>query len=132
MDNFSYGLTPLYTKQKSFYGKAIVHAAEDGSDNYYTLYSYGTAVVSVYVGPDDIPYIKRLWGGYSATTMRHVNELLMQEDFPRARGALWKSASFIARPTFPPLKSLLNKRLPALMQPGYTDRSQARINAEWR
>lgn len=93
MDNFSYDLMPLHTNQKSFYGKARVYVAEDGRDNYYTLRSYETAVVSVYVGPDDIPYIKRLWGGYSATTMRHVNEFLMQEGFTKlsARVALYGS-----------------------------------------
>lgn len=91
MDNFSYDLCPLHTSQKSFYGKARVYAVKDSPDNYYTLYSYGTAVVSVYVGPDDIPYIKRLWDGYSATTMRHVNELLMQEDFPKLSARAWRS-----------------------------------------
>lgn len=91
MDNFSYDLTPLYTNQKSFYGKARVYAVEDGRDNYYTLHSYGTAVVSVYVGPDDIPYMKRLWDSYSSTTMRHVNELLMQEDFPKLSARAWRA-----------------------------------------
>lgn len=91
MDNFSYDLMPLHTNQKSFYGKASVYVAKDGRDNYYTLRSYETAVVSVYVGPDDIPYIKRLWGGYSATTMRHVNEFLMQEGFTKLSARAWRA-----------------------------------------
>lgn len=91
MDNFSYDLMPLHTNQKSFYGKARVYAVEDGRDNYYTLRSYATAVVSVYVGPDDIPYIKRLWDGYSATTMRHVNEFLIQEGFTKLSARAWRA-----------------------------------------
>lgn len=91
MDNFSYDLMPLYTNQKSFYGKARVYAVEDGRDNYYTLHSYGTAVVSVYVGPDDIPYMKRLWDSYSSTTMRHVNEFLIQEGFTKLSARAWRA-----------------------------------------
>lgn len=91
MVNFSYDLSPLHTNQKSFYGKARVYVFENGGDNYHTLLSYGTAVVSVYVGPDNIPNIKRLWDGYSATTMRHVNELLMQEDFPKLSARAWRA-----------------------------------------
>ena len=91
MINFSYDLLPLRTSQKSFYGKARVYAINDGGDHYYTLHSYGTAVVSVYVGHDNIPYMKRLWDGYSATTMRHVNELLMQEGFPKLSARAWRA-----------------------------------------
>lgn len=91
MDNFSYDLMPLHTNQKSFYGKARVYAVEDGQDNYYTLHSYGVAVVSVYVGHGNISYMKRLWGGYSATTMRHVNEFLMQEGFTKLSAMAWRA-----------------------------------------
>lgn len=91
MNNYSYDLLPLHTSQKSFYGKARVHVFEHGRDNYHTLLSYGTAVVSVYVGDDNIPYIKRLWDGYSATTLRHVNELLMQQGFPKLSARAWRS-----------------------------------------
>lgn len=91
MNNFSYDLLPLHTSQKSFYGKARVNVYQHGGDNYYTLLSYGTVVVSVYVGHDNITYIKRLWGGYSATTMRHVNEFLMQEGFPKLSARAWRA-----------------------------------------
>ena len=91
MINFSYDLLPLRTSQKSFYGKARVYAINDGGDHYYTLRSYGTDVVSVYVGHDNIPYMKRLWDGYSATTMRHVNELLMQVGFPKLSARAWRA-----------------------------------------
>ena len=91
MDIFSYDLTPLHTNQKSFYGKARVYVIEDGRGNYYTLRSFGKVVASVYVVPGNIPYMKRLWDGYSATTMRHVNELLMQEDFPKLSARAWRA-----------------------------------------
>lgn len=87
----TYELKPIHTNQKSFYGKAIVDVVEYCGDNYHTLHSYGTAVVSVYVGPDNIAYMKRLWGGYSATTLRHVNELLMQLDFPKLSARAWRA-----------------------------------------
>lgn len=47
----------------SFYGKAIVVQDMTG----WTLYSYGTAIVRISNGK-----AARLWDGYSATTMRHI------------------------------------------------------------
>lgn len=58
---------PCYDSHKSFYGKAKV---EDlGKEK--ILYSYDTLVASI-IGDTFI----RLWSGYSATTMRHVNSFL--------------------------------------------------------
>ena len=94
MVNFNYDLSPVHTGQKSFYGKARVYAYEHGSDTYYTLNSYGTPVVSVYVGPDNIPHIKRIWCGYSATTMRHVNELFQQHGFPKLSARAWRAMEY--------------------------------------
>lgn len=59
-----YELKPI-TKQKSFYGKAVVEVNDDGSE---ILYSY------------EIPIIKRtkegklirLWNDYSNTTGKHI------------------------------------------------------------
>ena len=53
---------------KSFYSKAVVREFEHGS----VLMSYGTPVVAV----DEFGKIHRLWDGYSATTMRHVNAFM--------------------------------------------------------
>lgn len=53
---------------KSFYGKAVVREFEHGS----VLESYGTPVVAV----DKSGKVHRLWDGYSATTMRHVNAFM--------------------------------------------------------
>lgn len=58
-----YELTPN-DSHKSFYGKAV--AVEDG--NKAILYSYGTPVAEAVDG-----IIRKLWDGYSATTMRHIN-----------------------------------------------------------
>lgn len=77
--------------QKSFYGKAIVKIND--SFNFFdklptgtkTLYSYNTAVIRI--TPDG--KIKRLWGGYSITTMRHVNAFLTQEGMPQLNKKEW-------------------------------------------
>lgn len=59
-------LTPV-DGRKSFYGKAVVY--REGST--LVLRSYNTAVIAIYRGR-----IYRLWNGYSATTMRHINAFL--------------------------------------------------------
>lgn len=58
-----YHLTPN-DSHKSFYGKARVYVRDDGAE---LLVSYDTPVML----HEDGQYY-RLWGGYSATTMRHV------------------------------------------------------------
>lgn len=55
--------------RKSFYGKAKVVRELSGA---YTLKSYDTAVAYI----DSEGRFHRLWGGYSTTTMRHVNAFL--------------------------------------------------------
>ena len=92
MHSLSYELRPLRTIQKSFYGKAHVSfLREDNGDEFYELLSYETHVLSVYV-PHGCPvYAKKLWCGYSATTLRHVNELLMQLDFPKLTAKEWRA-----------------------------------------
>ena len=60
------------TTQKSYYGKAVV--IEDGGE--IMLRSYNTIVCKIDKSGDFI----RLWGGYSVTTMNHIN------DFRKANG----------------------------------------------
>ena len=86
-----YELKPLRTNQKSFYGKAKVTASYNADDMYLVLDSYNTQVVVLKVGFGGMPYVKRLWSGYSATTLRHVNELLMQEEFPKLTARAWRA-----------------------------------------
>ena len=51
--------------RKSFYGKAVVEVADDGSE---TLYSYGTPIAKKTAAGE----LVRLWDGWSATTGRHI------------------------------------------------------------
>ena len=51
--------------RKSFYGKAVVEVADDGSE---MLYSYGTPIVKKTAAGE----LVRLWDGWSATTERHI------------------------------------------------------------
>ena len=59
-----YELTPN-DGRKSFYGKAVVEIAADGSE---TLYSYNTPIIKRTASGELI----KLWGGWSATTGRHI------------------------------------------------------------
>lgn len=59
-----YELTPT-NNQKSFYGKAQVRVDDDGSR---TLLSYGTEIVKRHANG----FLQRLWGGWSATTGKHI------------------------------------------------------------
>lgn len=60
----TYELTPTDSR-KSFYGKAVVEVAADGTE---TLYSYGTPIIK---RTNDGELVK-LWDGWSATTGRHI------------------------------------------------------------
>lgn len=62
-----YNLNPT-NNQKSFYGKAMVIYKDNGDIE---LKSYNTIVARVHNGQ-----FQRLWSGYSATTMKHINAFL--------------------------------------------------------
>lgn len=66
----TYELKPKYDGRKSFYGKATVIESLSGKK---ILRSYSTDVC--YIDSDGL---HRTWGGYSATTMRHINEFVFQ------------------------------------------------------
>ena len=87
----TYELKPFYTNQKSFYGKAKVTVSYNGDGMGLVLESYDTQVVIIKIEKGGMPSIMRLWGGYSATTMRHVNELLTQEGFPKLSARAWRA-----------------------------------------
>lgn len=100
MNHLKYELKPLYTNQKSFYSKAQVAMTKYDMDErdgvyhggtYYVLQSYDTVVAIVYAHFGGMPYAKKLWDGYSRTTMRHVNELLMQLGFPKLSARVWRA-----------------------------------------
>lgn len=51
--------------RKSFYGKAVVEVANDGTE---TLYSYNTAIIKRTAAGE----LVKLWDGWSVTTGRHI------------------------------------------------------------
>lgn len=59
-----YELTPN-NGRKSFYGKAVVEIAADGSE---TLYSYNTPIIKKTSSGD----LVKLWDGWTTTTGRHI------------------------------------------------------------
>lgn len=64
-------LNTINDSANSFYGKANVVQYNGGTKE---LISYKTKVVRIAKNGT----IKRLWDGYSMTTLRHVNEFLSQ------------------------------------------------------
>lgn len=68
-------LQARYTNQKSFYGKAQVEHLNNG---YRVLYSYNTKVCEL----DNNNNIVDI-GYYSATTSRHINDFLQQNNLPK-------------------------------------------------
>ena len=72
-----------YCDRKSFYHKAEVCVREDGT---ITLYSYSTPCACV-----KGDRLFRLWGGWSATTGRHVNAFANLLGFGPLGKATWDS-----------------------------------------
>lgn len=75
-------------RQRSYYGKARV--VSYGTDGSLTLISYSTPVC-VWDAKEKVLY--RTWGGWSATTMRHVNSFIDTycEGWPRLTKKEWES-----------------------------------------
>lgn len=59
-----YELTPTDSR-KSFYSKAIVEIADDGTE---TLFSYNTPIIKKTATGE----LVKLWDGWSMTTGRHI------------------------------------------------------------
>ena len=68
-----YDLSPRYDSRASFYSKAKVDTGDKGDKN--KLYSYNTLVAEI---KDGKPVV---YGTYSATTLRHIKEWLIQNGF---------------------------------------------------
>lgn len=75
---------PCYDSRKSFYGKAKVE--ENGT--VFVLYSYDTPVCA-YDSAKEV--FTRLWNGYSATTMRHINSFLYHYGLPGGDKKWWNN-----------------------------------------
>ena len=69
----------------SFNGRAFV-----GTDNNYNMFliSYNTVVMGYDIKTGDF---HRLWGDYSATTMRHIREFCRQLGYPAMSKKTWDS-----------------------------------------
>ena len=77
-----YELTPGgYDRAKSFYGKAKV-IETDGET---LLQSYDTTVCKI----DKSGELVRMWEGYSATTMRHINAFIEMFGIPGGGKKWW-------------------------------------------
>ena len=76
-------LKPINDRQKSFYGKA--YTTTDDNGNAY-LTSYTTTVCKIV----DAKFI-RLWGGWSSTTSRHINEFRKQNGLPKISKSEWEA-----------------------------------------
>ena len=70
--------------QKSFYGKARLSV--DHWNNK-VVYSYDTPVAML----DGNGTLIRLWGGYSPTTLRHVNAFLAQNGMNKLGRKAWEA-----------------------------------------
>lgn len=77
-----YELSARYDRRKSFYGKAKVIESHGCK----ILKSYDTDVCGI----DENGNFHRYWSGESATTMRHVNEFLMQNGIDGGGVSWWR------------------------------------------
>ena len=75
-------LTPIDSRA-SFYGKALLLKGKHGT----YLRSYTTMVCAVSNDGEVI----RLWHGYSATTMRHINSFMKYNGLPFVGKTWWDS-----------------------------------------
>ena len=71
-----------YDRAKSFYGKAKVIKTDNGEK---VLQSYNTFVCRITAAGRFV----RMWGGYSVTTMRHVNSFLSFYDMNGGGKSWW-------------------------------------------
>lgn len=82
----TYDLHPI-DGRKSFYGKCKVIAYySDNGITSYELVSYTTIVCSYSVNG-----FTKLWDGYSATTMRHINAFMAHLGYDYRGKAWWES-----------------------------------------
>lgn len=79
--------TPIGDSRKSFYNKAIITVTDNGDIE---LTSYCTTVCRIRNGK-----LERLWNGYSATTMRHINAFLEHYNLPGGGKSWWTSLTVI-------------------------------------
>lgn len=74
-------LKPIYSNQKSFYGKAII--LEEGNGK--LLKSYETIVASI----DENGNFHKEWEGWSHTAANHINEFRQQNGLEKITKKEW-------------------------------------------
>lgn len=82
----TYELKPT-NNRKSFYGKAAIIEKDNGDIE---LRSYNTIVARIRNGK-----FERLWDGYSATTMNHVNSFIDTFGISGGGKAWWQSLTVV-------------------------------------
>ena len=82
-----YELKPT-DNHKSFYGKAIIIEKDNGEK---ILQSYETKVCKITSEGEFV----RMWSGYSATTMRHVNSFVQLFNIARGGKAWWDAQPLV-------------------------------------
>ena len=81
----TYELSPgKFDRVKSFYGKAKIIEKDSGEK---ILQSYNTEVCKITPEGEFI----RLWGGYSSTTMQHINTFIELFNIPGGGKSWWDS-----------------------------------------
>ena len=79
----TYELIPM-DNRKSFYNKAFVVCDNYGNE---ILFSYGTPVAEISRDKE----LTRLWGGWSATTARHIDSFCLANGLKRIRKREWEA-----------------------------------------
>lgn len=72
-----YELNAINDSRQSFYGKAHVLVSGDTL----TLRSYSTNVATISPDPETGERVAKVRGTYSATTLRHIKDFLIQNGF---------------------------------------------------
>ena len=83
-----FNLPVMDRTRKSFYGKAKVIEHDNGD---ICLISYSTLVARIHNGN-----FEKLWDGYSATTMRHINSFLLFYNLPGGGKLWWNKLEVVA------------------------------------
>jgi len=78
---------PISNGVKSFYGKAKLAISDTGE---IFLKSYDTIILSLTPTNDGFT-VNRIWGGYSVTTMRHINDFLALHGINQGGKKWWDS-----------------------------------------
>jgi hypothetical protein len=80
-------LQPIFDNAKSFYNKAVAIEKENGDIE---LKSYNTIVARIRNGN-----FERLWAGYSATTMNHINAFIDTYNIVGGGKKWWESLTVV-------------------------------------